>query len=119
MLIKFAQRKDVFDFDFVNTIKLTQQKLSVLHYDPFTKYENSTFDDFNFFFTLSSDTFLMNQLFDLNGGEKEMYNAFLFVVGKYLIYHINNDGFVVLEPITKDVFNKVITKVKDECEGAN
>jgi hypothetical protein len=48
-----------------------------------------------------------------------MYNAFLFVVGKYLIYHINNDGFVVLEPITKDVFNKVITKVKDECEGAN
>lgn len=46
-----------------------------------------------------------------------MYNAFLFVVGKYLIYHTNNDGFVGLEPITKDVFNKVVTKVKMSVKG--
>lgn len=118
MLIKFAQRKDVFVFHVVNIIKLTQQELFMFYYDPFTNYENSTFDDFNFFFTLSNDTFPMNQLFDLNGGEKYIYNAFLFVVSKYLIYQTNNDGFVGLDPITKDVFNKVVTKVKDECEGA-
>ncbi len=118
MLIKFAQRKEMFVFDFVNTIQLTQQELFMLHYDPFTKYQNSTFDDFKFFFILSNDTFPMNQLFDFNGGEKEMYNALLFVVGKQLIYQTNNDGFVGLEPITKDVLNKVVTKVKDECEGA-
>ncbi len=50
--------------------------------------------------------------------KKKKYNAFLFVVSKYLIYQTNNDGFVGLDPITKDVFNKVVTKVKDECEGA-
>jgi hypothetical protein len=47
-----------------------------------------------------------------------MYNAFLFVVGKYFIYQTNNDGFIGLEPITKDFFKKVVTKVKDECERA-
>ncbi len=90
----------------------------MLHYDPFTKYENSTSDDFKKKFTISNDIFPMNQLFDLNGGEKEMYNAFLFVVGKYLIYQTNNDGFAGLELVTKDVFKKVVTKVKYECEGA-
>lgn len=118
MLIEFAKRKDIFVFDFVNTIKLTQEELFMLHYDPFTKYENSRFDDFKFFFTLTNDTFPTNQLFDLNGGEKEMYNAFLFVVGKYLIYQTNNDGFVGFERITKDVFNKVVSKIKYECERA-
>lgn len=47
-----------------------------------------------------------------------MYNAFLFVVGKYLVYQTNNDGFAGLELVTKDVFKKVVTKVKYECEGA-
>jgi hypothetical protein len=39
-----------------------------------------------------------------------MYLAFLVVGGKYLIYQTNDDGYVGFETITKDVFNKVITK---------
>jgi hypothetical protein len=67
----------------VDIIKLAEQKLFKLYYDPFTKYDNPTFDDFNFLFILSNDTFLMNWFFDLNGGEKKVYFAFLFVKGEY------------------------------------
>jgi hypothetical protein len=41
---------------------------------------------------------------------EEEYLAFLFVEGKYFIYQTNDDGYVGFEPITKDAFNKVITK---------
>jgi len=39
-----------------------------------------------------------------------MYLAFLVVGGKYLIYQTNDAIYVGFETITKDVFNKVITK---------
>jgi hypothetical protein len=60
MLIKLAQGKDVFVYDFVNNVKLTHQELFKLYCNPFTKYENPTFDDFNFLFTLSNDAFPMS-----------------------------------------------------------
>jgi hypothetical protein len=59
----------------------------------------------------------MNWFFNVNGSEKEVYIAFLFVRGKYPIYQTCNDGFIGFELVTKDVFNKVATKVKDELEG--
>ncbi len=49
----------------------------------FTNYEDPTFDDFNFLFILSNDTFPMNWFSNFNGGKEEMYLAFLFVGGKY------------------------------------
>jgi hypothetical protein len=76
----------VFVYNFVDIIKLAQQKLFKLYYDPFIKYDNPTFDDFKKKFILSNDTFFMNWLFDLNGGEEKMYSAFLFVRGKFPIY---------------------------------
>ncbi len=76
----------MFVYNFVDIIKLAQQKLFKLYYDPFIKYDNPTFDDFKFFFILSNDTFFMNWLFDLNVGEEKMYFAFLFVRGKFPIY---------------------------------
>jgi hypothetical protein len=76
----------------VDIIRSAQQKLFKLYYDPFTKRDNPTFDDFNFLFILSNDIFPMNWFFDLHGGEEKMYFVFLFVIGKYLIYQTNNDG---------------------------
>ncbi len=60
MLIKFAQHKDVFIYNFMDIFKPTQQDLFKFYYDPFTKYEDPTFDDFNYLLTLSNDTFPMN-----------------------------------------------------------
>jgi hypothetical protein len=72
--------------------------------------KNPTFHDFNFLLILSNYTFHVNWFSNFNGGEEEVYLAFLFVGGKYFIYQTNDDGYVGFEPITKDVFNKVITK---------
>lgn len=74
------------------------------------------FDDCNSFPILSNDTFPMNWFFNVNGGEEEVYITILFVRGKYPIYQTCNDGFIGFELVTKDVFNKVATKVKDELE---
>jgi len=49
MLIKFAQG-NVFVWNFVYTIKLAQQELFKLYYDPFTKYEKSNIWWFQFSF---------------------------------------------------------------------
>ncbi len=59
-LVKILQGKDVFVYDFVNDVKLTHQELFKLYYNPFTQYEDPTFDDFNFLFTISNDTFPMS-----------------------------------------------------------
>jgi hypothetical protein len=40
----------VFVYDFVNNVKFTHQELFKLYYNPFTKYEDPTFDDFQFSF---------------------------------------------------------------------
>jgi hypothetical protein len=60
MLIKFALGTKVFVCDFVNIIKLTQQKLFIFYCDSFSKYEDPTCDNFNFLFILSNDTFPMS-----------------------------------------------------------
>jgi hypothetical protein len=46
-----------------------------------------------------------------------MYFAFLFARGKSPSYQTNNDSFVGLKHVTKDVFSKVTTKIKNEYEG--
>jgi hypothetical protein len=56
MLITFAQHRDVFIYNFMDIFKPTQQNLFKFYCDPFTKYEDPTFDDFVYLFILSSDT---------------------------------------------------------------
>jgi hypothetical protein len=53
MLIKITQGKDVLVCDFVNFVKLVQHELYKPYCDPYAKFEDLTFDDFNFieFFT--------------------------------------------------------------------
>jgi hypothetical protein len=60
----------------------------------------------------------MEWFFDLNGNEDVVYLAFLFFKHKYLVYNIGEDGFTNLQPITKEAFKQVVSKVKEECEGA-
>lgn len=44
-----------------------------------------------------------------------MYLAFSFVKDKYFIYQTSNDGSIDFKHVIK-YFNKVVIKVKDECE---
>ncbi len=57
-LIKIAQNKDVFMCDFVEFVKLAQQKLYQFLYDPYAKYENLAFDEFNSIQVLTNIPFL-------------------------------------------------------------
>jgi hypothetical protein len=47
VLIKVRQNKDVFVCDFVESIKVAQQKLCMLYCDLIAKYEGPNFEDFN------------------------------------------------------------------------
>jgi len=53
MLIQIAQGKDVFVCDFVNFVKFVQHELYKPYCDPYAKFEDLDFDDFNLieFFT--------------------------------------------------------------------
>jgi len=80
-LIKFSQVKGVFVYNFMDVIKMAQHELFKLYYNPFTKYENPTFYEFNHsILTLTNGTFSMNWFFYCNGGNEFMYLAFSFDV---------------------------------------
>jgi hypothetical protein len=60
----------------------------------------------------------MDWFSNLNGGEDVIYPVFLSFGHKYPIYNIGEDGYVGLQPITKEAFRRVVSKLKEECEGA-
>jgi len=68
-LIKIAQNKNVFMCNFVEFVKLTQHELYCLYCDPYAKYEDMTFDEFNSIQTLTNHTLLLSLFSYLNGGE--------------------------------------------------
>jgi hypothetical protein len=86
MLIKIAQCRDVFVCDFVEGIKLAQHKLYRLYCDPYIKFDDPTFDDFNAIETFTNDVLPMNWFFYVNGGEDVVYLAFSFARHKYDVY---------------------------------
>jgi hypothetical protein len=59
----------------------------------------------------------MDWFSNLNGGEDDVYLAFLFFHHKYYVYYTSEDGFASPQPITMDAFRQVVNKVKEECEG--
>jgi hypothetical protein len=87
-----------------------------LYYDPCTKFEDPTFDDFNVIEALTNSNLSMEWFSDLNG--KEDYLAFSFVSHKYHVYYNNDDGIGDLQLPTRIAFNQINNKVKDECKGA-
>lgn len=56
-LINLTQNKGLFMCNFFKFIKLAQQKLYWLYYDPFAKYEDETFDYFNSIEALTNDSY--------------------------------------------------------------
>ncbi len=55
---------------------------------------------------------------DLNGGNDFIkISSFSFTSHKHLIYIIGIDGPKGIQPITKNVFKRVVEKVNKKCEG--
>ncbi len=57
LLIKVTQKKDVFVFDFVDFVKVAQQKLYRFYHDLIVKYESPNFEDFNSIEVLTNECF--------------------------------------------------------------
>jgi hypothetical protein len=85
MFIKMAQGINVFVYDFVDSIKLVQQKLYKLYSNPYAKFEDLVVNDFNSIEFLTNHAISMNWFSKLNGGEDVEYLMFFFAKGKYLI----------------------------------
>jgi hypothetical protein len=98
-------------------MKIAQQKFYQFYCDPYVKFEDLAFNDFNAIETLTNNNMPMDWFSDLNGGEDVVYLAILFFGHKYLIYYIGEDGFTSSQPITKEAFRWVVNKLKEECEG--
>jgi len=109
-LIKVTQNKDVFVCNFVEVVKVAQQEPYRFCCDPYTKFENLVFDDFNTIGTLTNSNLPMEWVFDLNGGND--YLAFSFVGHENDVYYRNDDGVGDLEPITKLALSWVVSEVK-------
>jgi hypothetical protein len=77
MFIKIVQGRDVFVCDFAKSIKQAQQELRRLYCDPYTKFDDPTFDYFNVIEMFTNDVLPMSWFSNLNGLEDTMYLAFL------------------------------------------
>jgi hypothetical protein len=60
VLIKVTKNIDVFVCDFVESIKVAQQKLYKLYYDLITKYGGPNFEDFNSIEVLTNENLPLN-----------------------------------------------------------
>ncbi len=85
MLIRIAQGRNVFVYDFVDSIKLVQHKLYNFYCGPYAKFEDLVVNDFNSIESLTSQALSMNWFPILNGGEVVEYLVFSFARGKYPI----------------------------------
>lgn len=72
--------------DFVENVKQLQQELFMLYCDPYTRFDNLTFNDFNVIEMLTNDALPMSWFFDLNGLEDTTYLAFSFFQHKDLLF---------------------------------
>ncbi len=90
--------------DFVESIKQVQQELYMLYCDPYIKFDDPAFDDFNVIEMLTNDVLPMSWFFDLNGLENTMYLAFSFVRHKYLFHQHKLFNAKKLQPVTGEAF---------------
>jgi hypothetical protein len=116
MLIKIAQDTNIFVCDFVEGVKLAQHKLYRLYCDPYIKFDDPTFDDFNAIEILTNDVLPMSWFSNVNGGENVVYLAFSFAAQKYHLYQHDLFGVRKLHPITRKSFKLVMDKVKPQCD---
>ncbi len=58
--------------DFVDCIKLAQQKFYKLYCDSYVKFENPSFDNFNSIEALTNENFCLSWFFDMNGVKTQL-----------------------------------------------
>lgn len=73
MVIKITQGQDVFICDFVEIVKFVQHKLYRLYCDPYMKFNDLAFYNFNAIEIVDNDNLPMSWFFDFNGGKDAMY----------------------------------------------
>jgi hypothetical protein len=97
-LMKVTQNKNVFVCDFVKIVKVAQhqQEPYMFYNDPYMKFEDLAFDNFNAIGPLTNSNVPMEWFFDLNGGND--YFAFSFVGHEYHVYYNSDDGVGDLNP---------------------
>ncbi len=79
-------RSRFFLCDFVEHVKFVQHKFYRLYCDPYKRFNDLTFDNFNAIETADNENIPMSWFFDLNGRKDAMYLAFSCVGHKYTIY---------------------------------
>jgi hypothetical protein len=79
--------------------------------DPYTKFKDLAFDDFNAIGTLTNSNLPMELFFDFNGGND--YLALFFVGHKYHVYCNSDDGVGDPQPITKLAVSWVVNNMKE------
>jgi hypothetical protein len=115
MLIKIAQGRNVFVYDFVGSIKLIKHQLYNFYCDPYANFEDIVVNYFNSIESMTSQALPMNWFYILNGGK--MLNILRFFLLEVNTLFVGVDVVGNFLPITKDDFKKVVIKMKDECEG--
>jgi hypothetical protein len=76
----------------------------MLYCDPYTKFDDPTFDDFNVIETLTNDVLSMSWFSNLNGLKDTMYLAFSFARHKYLLHQHKLSNVKKFQPVTKEAF---------------
>jgi hypothetical protein len=68
--------------DFLKSVKPTQHELYMLYCDPYTRFDDPTFDDFNAIQALINDALPMNWFFGVSKLQLIMREFFKLVVDK-------------------------------------
>lgn len=85
IVIKITQGQNVFICDFVEIIKFVQHKFYTLYCDPYMRFNDLAFENFNAIETANNENLPMSWFFYFNGGKDAMYLAFSCVGHKYFI----------------------------------
>jgi hypothetical protein len=73
ILIKFAQRKNIFICNFVTIIKIFQANIFMTYFDPFTSYQHEHFQVFCDIVDNNFTTIMQDWIIDLDSGTKTYF----------------------------------------------
>jgi len=109
-LIKLTQSHDVFICDFIDMVKVCLLDLYNLYFDPCTKFDDPTFDEFKAFEPLTSKNLLMSWCEYLSGEEVDCLIIEFFSAKFFVNQHCLTIG--ALKPMLKPNFPLVMAHVK-------
>jgi len=108
MLVNYAQKRDVYIYDFVAAIKVSHGDLYRMYEDKATSFSSDKFWSFNNLLECSHEQIQIKWITDLNNN----LAVLMFVChGEQL--HAEHKG----APVDRDVWAKLVVRVKEECTG--